>query len=194
MRDVYGWRPDRRRPVVQDPHVDDVLARGGTLVYRRSGVPLRRAWMRVVEGRAQRAHGVPGAGARQRDRARSRRTRRRDDGRRAVPKLSARRCAWVAVRSRADRSLRLRGLPQGRCRPVALCRSRIAYAVDIRPGVERRRVPSRQGRTSDGRAGSLVGRLVGLNDPTKATSSPRSGSSTPTSMFTARRRQPGAGA
>ena len=49
-------------PVVRDSHVEDVLALGGTFVYRRSGVPLRRSWMRVAEGRVQRAHGVPARG------------------------------------------------------------------------------------------------------------------------------------
>jgi hypothetical protein len=111
-------------PSVQDPHVEDVLALGGSLVYRRSGVPLRRSWMRVVEGRVQRAHGVP---ARARASAIG-----RDRSGRVVVTMVVEGSGWWLYDVMADRSRRLPGLPRGRCAAtaVAVWRALTAYAVE----------------------------------------------------------------
>jgi hypothetical protein len=135
-------------PVVRDSHVEDVLALGGTFVYRRSGVPLRRSWMRVTEGRVQRAHGVPARGrasAIGRDR----------DGR-VVVTMAVEGSGWWLYDVVADRSRRLQDLPQGRCAPtaVAVWRARTAYAVECgspaRGGVFLR-TPERRQRVAPGR-------------------------------------------
>ena len=132
-------------PVIRDSKISKVWALDGAVLYSRAGFsnnrPLPRGWMRVVDGRAVRARGVP-EGA---DPGENTPITRNAAGRIVVPlavygRRGSSTTRWWLYDVRAERARLMRAMSTGACRPD----HRATVSSRCRSGSRRSPTPSRR--------------------------------------------------